>query len=73
MNITTRPTLAALGVAAIVFAAPGTAVAGDGGSKPMTAGESFALTCGHLGVPCNAAPHRRHTHRARHARHRRHD
>jgi hypothetical protein len=42
------------------------AACGACSSRPMTADESYALTCGHLGVPCNP-PHKRHGHRARHA------
>jgi hypothetical protein len=64
MNATTRPIVAAVIAAAALL--PASAAAGDGSSRPMTADESYALTCGHLGVPCNP-PHKRHGHRARHA------
>jgi hypothetical protein len=64
MNATTRPILAAVIAAALTL--PASAAAGDGGARPMTASESYALTCGHLGVPCDP-PQRRHSHRARRA------
>ena len=73
MNAITRPMLAAVIAAALT--SPASAAAGDGGARPMSAEESYALTCGHLGVPCDP-PHRRHSHRARRAhvgRHRNRD
>jgi hypothetical protein len=65
-----RTALAALAVAAALAAVPAGARAD--GPKPMTDDEMYALTCGHLGVPC-AAPAPRHGHgraRAAGARHR---
>jgi hypothetical protein len=69
MNTTTRPTLAAVLAAAALAVVPAGAVASDGDAKPMSSEQVYALTCGHLGVPCNP-PHARH--HARGARHRRH-
>ena len=70
MTTAARPTLAALlATVSVLASAPATAV-GDGGAKPMTADESYALTCGHLGVPCNPPHPKRHAHRARHRAHR---
>jgi hypothetical protein len=66
-----RTALAALAVAAALAAVPAGARAD--GPAPMTADQIYALTCGHLGVPC-AAPATHHSHgRARTAgeRHRR--
>jgi hypothetical protein len=71
MNITTRHTLAATLVAAAFAVVPATAAAGDGDAQPMSSAESYALTCGHLGVPCSP-PHARHRARSRHARGARH-
>jgi hypothetical protein len=69
MHTTSRPTLTAVLAALAIAVVPATAVAGDCDAKPMSSAEAYALTCGHLGVPCNP-PHRRH-HRAR-AAHRHH-
>jgi hypothetical protein len=69
MHTTSRPTLTAALAALALAIVPATAVAGDGDAKPMSSAQAYALTCGHLGVPCDP-PHRRH-HRAR-AAHRRH-
>lgn len=72
MNITSvRPIAVATFVAAALAAVPATAAAGDGDAKPMSAAQAYALTCGHLGVPCSP-PHARHRARARHARGARH-
>jgi hypothetical protein len=71
MNTTTRPKLAAILAAAALAVVPATAAAGDGDAKPMSSDQVYALTCGHLGVPCNP-PHARHHARARHARGARH-
>jgi len=64
MSRVVRNVLTALLTAAIVACMPAGAGADDGGAKPLTDAESYALTCGHLGVPC-ATPHK---HRGRHAR-----
>ena len=66
MNTTTiRPTIAAALTAVALAVVPATAMAGDGDAKPISSAEAYALTCGHLGVPCNP-PHARHRARARH-------
>jgi hypothetical protein len=65
-----RTALAALAVAAALATVP--AGAGADASAPMTDDQMYALTCGHLGVPC-AAPAPRQSHRrarAAGARHR---
>jgi hypothetical protein len=71
MNTNTRHTIAAALAAAAFAIVPATAAAGDGDAKPMSSAESYALTCGHLGVPCSP-PHARHHARSRHARGARH-
>jgi hypothetical protein len=72
MNTTTRSTLTAAVAALIVSVAPAASFAADGDAKPMSNAEAYALTCGHLGVPCNpprARHHARTRHHARGARH----
>lgn len=71
MKNTTRHTVATALVTAALAVVPATAAAGDGGAKPMSSAEIYALTCGHLGVPCEL-PHARHHARSRHARGARH-
>jgi hypothetical protein len=56
-----RTALAALAVAAALAAVPAGARADA--PAPMTDEQMYALTCGHLGVPC-AAPAPRHGHRS---------
>jgi hypothetical protein len=56
-----RTAFAALAVAAALAAVPAGARAD--GAAPMTEDQMYALTCGHLGVPC-AAPAPRHGHRS---------
>jgi hypothetical protein len=64
-----RSAVAALAVGACL-ALPAAAVASDGDAQPMTGAESYQLTCGHLGVPCEqpAKPRRRHGSKVRRAR-----
>ncbi|HEY3477717.1 MAG TPA: hypothetical protein VGL02_02355 [Streptomyces sp.] len=71
MNTTTRHTIAAALAAAALAVVPAVAAAGDGSAKPMSSAQIYALTCGHLGVPCDP-PHARHHARSRHARGARH-
>jgi len=71
MNINTRHTIAAALAAAAFAVVPATSAASDGGAKPMSSAETYALTCGHLGVPCDP-PHARHHARSRHAHGARH-
>jgi hypothetical protein len=67
-----RSAIAALAVGACL-ALPGGAIASDGDAQPMTAADSYQLTCGHLGVPCEQAakPRRRHGSKVRRAHSRR--
>jgi hypothetical protein len=71
MNAPVRPTLVALVATASIFASAPAPAAGDGGATPLSAEESYALTCGHLGVACDP-PHKkkRRAHRAGHRAHR---
>ena len=71
MNNSTRSTLTATVAALVVALVPAGAAAADGDAKPMSSAETYALTCGHLGVPCNP-PRARHHARSRHARGARH-
>jgi hypothetical protein len=58
-----RTALAALAVAAALAAVPAGARADA--PAPMTEDQMYALTCGHLGVPCAAPAPRQGHHRAR--------
>ena len=72
MNTTTRSTFTAAVAALVISVAPAAAFAADGDAKPMSSAEAYALTCGHLGVPCSpprARHHARSRHHARGARH----
>jgi len=71
MKNTMRHTIVAALATAALAVVPATAAASDGGAKPMSGAEIYALTCGHLGVPCEQ-PHARHHARSRHARGARH-
>jgi hypothetical protein len=63
-----RRTVAALAAGACL-ALPGVAGAADGDARPMSDAESYQLTCGHLGVPCERpAKARRHGSKVRRAR-----
>jgi hypothetical protein len=64
-----RSAVAALAVGACL-ALPGGAIASDGDAQPMTGADSYQLTCGHLGVPCEqpAKPRRRHGSKVKRAR-----
>jgi hypothetical protein len=71
MSTTTSSRLArfaAIAAAGVCLALPAASAAGDGDAKPMSAAQSYRLTCGHLGVSCDR-PHRSHR-RARRSRHR---
>jgi hypothetical protein len=64
-----RGAVAALALGACL-ALPGGAIASGGDAQPMTGAESYQLTCGHLGVPCDqpAKPRRRHGSKVKRAR-----
>lgn len=60
----------AIAAAAALAALPAPALAGHGGGgqRAMSPDEIYALTCGHLGVPCAVGGRHAHKARAHHAR-----